>query len=157
MKSAGISPMVLEDLDDIEEIEGLSFTIPWTRQAFVRELCENPIARYFTVRDKGRAVAYGGMWIIVDEAHITNLAVHPEYRGKGIGRMLLKGMIDYGIENGIESFTLEVRESNLIAINLYSQLGFKKAGIRKCYYSDTNENALVMWLRLKNNSSWTSG
>jgi ribosomal-protein-alanine N-acetyltransferase len=88
------------------------------------------------------------MWVIIDEAHITNLAVHPEYRGKGIGRMLLKGMIDYGIKNGIESFTLEVRESNLIAINLYSQLGFKKAGIRKGYYSDTNENALIMWLRL---------
>ena len=112
------------------------------------ELCDNALARYFTVRDGDRAVAYGGMWLIFNEAHITNLAVHPEYRGKGIGRLLLKGMIDYGLSNGIQSFTLEVRESNKAAIGLYSKLGFKKAGSRKGYYSDTKEDAVIMWLRV---------
>ena len=147
MNNPAISPMRMEDLDDIETIENLSFRIPWPRQAFVRELCENTLARYFTVRDNGRAVAYGGMWLILDEAHITNIAVHPRYRGKGIGKALLKGMIDYGISKGIKSFTLEVRESNHAAIALYSRLGFKRAGTRKGYYPDTREDAIIMWLR----------
>lgn len=147
MNNPAISPMRMEDLDDIETIENLSFRIPWPRQAFVRELCENTLARYFTVRDNGRAVAYGGMWLILDEAHITNIAVHPRHRGKGIGKALLKGMIDYGISKGIKSFTLEVRESNHAAIALYSRLGFRRAGTRKGYYPDTREDAIIMWLR----------
>ncbi len=148
MNNPAISPMRIEDLDDIETIENLSFQAPWPRQAFVRELCENTLARYFTVRDNGRAVAYGGMWLILDEAHITNIAVHPRYRGEGIGKALLKGMIDFGISKGIKSFTLEVRESNHVAIALYSRLGFKRAGTRKGYYSDTREDAIIMWLRI---------
>ncbi len=147
MNNPAISPMRMEDLDDIETIENLSFRRPWPRQAFVRELCENTLARYFTVRDNGRAVAYGGMWLILDEAHITNIAVHPRHRGKGIGKALLKGMIDYGISKGIKSFTLEVRESNHAAIALYSRLGFRRAGTRKGYYPDTREDAIIMWLR----------
>lgn len=146
MKHLDVSPMRMEDLDDIETIENLSFQTPWPRQAFVQELCDNNFARYFTVRDNGRAVAYGGMWLILDEAHITNIAVHPRYRGKGIGKALLKGMIDYGISKGIKSFTLEVRESNYVAISLYNRLGFKRAGTRKEYYSDTREDAIIMWL-----------
>lgn len=144
-----IMPMGLEDLDDIERIEALSFSVPWTRQAYERELCENRLAHYFTIKDGDRAVAYGGMWLILDEAHITNIAVHPQYRRMGIGKKLLQGMIDYGIFNGMKSFTLEVNENNHGAIELYSGMGFKRVGIRKGYYSDTDENAIIMWLELK--------
>ncbi len=143
-----ISPMHMEDLDDIEEIERLSFSIPWPRQAFVQELSQNRLARYFTVRDNNKAIAYGGMWFILDEAHITNLAVHPLHRRKGIGRTLLREMIDYGVSNEIKSFTLEVRESNQGAMKLYKDMGFVKAGIRKGYYSDTKEDAVIMWLEI---------
>jgi len=148
VKGLVIKPMLVEDLEYIYEIERLSFSIPWPMEAFVRELTSNRLAHYLTVRDKDRVAAYGGMWLILDEAHITNLAVHPAYRRKGIGRMLLKGMIEYGISNGIKSFTLEVRESNHAAIKLYEGAGFVKAGTRKGYYSDTNENAIIMWLEL---------
>lgn len=148
MKGLRLMPLTLEDLDDIEQIEQLSFSTPWPRQAFIKELSENRLARYFTIKDGARAVAYGGMWLIMDEAHITNFAVHPGYRGKGIGKMLLRGMIDYGTSNGIGSFTLEVNENNHAAIGLYSGMGFEKAGIRKGYYWDTGENAIIMWLRL---------
>ncbi len=141
-------PMLIEDLDQIQEIESLSFTIPWSREAFVQELTANRFAHYITVRDNSRVAAYGGMWLILNEAHITNLAVHPEYRRKGIGKILIRGMIEYGISRKIDSFTLEVRASNHIALKLYEDLGFVKAGIRKGYYSDINEDAIIMWLEV---------
>ena len=148
MNRLRLSPMGIEDLDDIEQIERLSFSTPWPRQAFVKEICDNRLARYYTIKDGNRAVAYGGMWYILDEAHITNFAVHPEYRGRGIGKMLLKGLIDFGTSDGMRSFTLEVSENNHTAIGLYSGMGFVKAGLRNGYYSDTGEDAIIMWLEL---------
>ncbi len=144
-----IMPMELKDLDGVKQIENLSFNNPWSRAAYENELCENELAHYFTVKDGDKVIAYGGMWLILDEAHITNFAVHPEYRKRGIGKKLLRGIINFGILKGIKSFTLEVKKSNSIAIGLYSGMGFVKAGIRKGYYSDTGEDALIMWLDIK--------
>ncbi len=149
MNNFQIAPMELGDLDDVEHIENLSFDTPWPRSAYENELCENQFARYLTLKEKNRVVAYGGMWFILNEAHITNIAVHPEYRRRGLGRKLLQSMINLGIFNGIKSFTLEVKESNITAIGLYSTMGFVKAGIRKGYYADTGDDAIIMWLKLK--------
>jgi len=143
-----ISFMNVDDIDSVMEVEENSFTLPWPRQAFVNELRNNKFAHYLAARVDGRVIAYGGMWFILDEAHITNIAVHPDFREKGIGTSLLKRMIGYGISKGIEKFTLEVRASNQKAINLYRKEGFTECGVRKRYYSDTNEDALIMWLKL---------
>ncbi len=148
MNDITVSFMEMADIEEVMEIEEKSFNIPWPRQAFVKELCDNKFACYLVARWEGRVVAYGGMWFILDEAHITNIAVHPDYREKGIGTRLLKEMIAYGVSREITSFTLEVKVSNQKAINLYKKEGFEAAGTRKGYYSDTLEDALIMWLKL---------
>jgi ribosomal-protein-alanine N-acetyltransferase len=140
--------MNLMDLDDIMEVERLSFTLPWSREAFYRELTDNPYAYYIVADKDGKAIGYGGVWIVVDEAHITNIAVRPEYRGKKIGETLLKQLQNLAREKGAKTMTLEVRVSNHVAQNLYRKLGFKNGGIRKGYYTDNFEDALVMWVNL---------
>lgn len=140
--------MNLMDLDDIMEVERLSFTLPWSREAFYRELTDNPYAYYIVADIDGKAIGYGGVWIVVDEAHITNIAVRPEYRGKKIGETLLKQLQNLAREKGAKTMTLEVRVSNHVAQNLYRKLGFKNGGIRKGYYTDNFEDALVMWVNL---------
>ena len=140
--------MNLMDLDDIIEVERLSFTLPWSREAFYRELTDNPYAYYIVADIDGKAIGYGGVWIVVDEAHITNIAVRPEYRGKKIGETLLKQLQNLAREKGAKTMTLEVRVSNHVAQNLYRKLGFKNGGIRKGYYTDNFEDALVMWVNL---------
>lgn len=140
--------MNLMDLDDIMEVERLSFTLPWSREAFYRELTDNPYAYYIVADIDGKAIGYGGVWIVVDEAHITNIAVRPEYRGKKIGETLLKQLQNLAREKGAKTMTLEVRVSNHVAQNLYRKLGFLNGGIRKGYYTDNFEDALVMWVNL---------
>lgn len=147
MKELRITPMGIEDLKNIQEIERLCFAVPWSKEAFEQELASNRLARYFSARYGDRVVAYAGIWLILDEGHITNIAVHPAYRRRGIAKKLLDEMIEYGLSRGIQSFTLEVRESNYEALKLYQDTGFVKAGVRKGYYSDTNENAIIMWLK----------
>lgn len=143
-----VSQMSMEDLEGVLEIEKASFAIPWSRQAFVQELMDNRFAHYLTARLGNEVIAYGGMWFILDEAHITNIAVHPGHRAKGIGSLLLDEMIRYAISKGIESLTLEVRASNHSALRLYRKKGFSEAGVRKGYYSDNNEDAIIMWKRV---------
>lgn len=110
-----------------------------------QDISINPLARYFIVEKDGIAVAYGGMWLISPEGHITNIAVHPGYRREGIGKALLHHMIEKSEEEGMTCHTLEVRASNRAAIVLYCKFGFFECGIRKNYYEDTNEDALIMW------------
>lgn len=140
-----IIPTVKAHIDDIVKIENRVFTIPWSKDALLEEVTRNRFAVYFSAVMENQVVGYIGMWKIFDEGHITNLAVHPGYQNKGIGKALLKHLIDYSASHGITKMTLEVRESNIKAIRLYRSFGFRNVGIRKKYYSDNNEDALIMW------------
>lgn len=150
-----IEPMRLRDVAAVLEVEKQSFTSPWSGAAFVSELLSNERAHYLVakVRDARRAlvragtrlIGYIGVWLVVDEGHITNVAVHPDYRGHGIGRRLLTEAIDFCAGKGATRMTLEVRVSNEIAQRLYRDLGFVAAGVRPGYYRDNNEDALIMW------------
>ncbi|NLK33909.1 MAG: ribosomal protein S18-alanine N-acetyltransferase [Gracilibacteraceae bacterium] len=143
-----LQKMSLEDIDQVCEIENLSFAVPWSRESFESELVNNNLARYIVAKAEGKVVAYGGIWIILDEGHITNIAVHPEFRGRRIGEKLVKEMIKRAKESKAERITLEVRASNVAARKLYKKLGFKDGGIRKGYYTDTGEDAVIMWNEL---------
>lgn len=137
--------MIIDDIDDVFEIETTSFSHPWSKQSFYDEM-KNERALYIVAIVEDKPIAYMGTWLIFDEAHVTNVAVLPQYRRLGIGQKLLKNMIDTVKQKGICSMTLEVRESNLPAQSMYQKLGFEAAGIRKNYYEDTKENAIIMWL-----------
>lgn len=140
--------MTMQDVGAVAELERLAFTTPWPHDAFVNELTKNPNARYVVAVHNNRIVAYCGMWIIIDEAHITNIAVHPLFRGKKIGLSLMIKMMGFAKMSGAHSMTLEVRPSNTVARNMYIRLGFREHGLRKRYYSDNNEDAIIMWVTL---------
>jgi ribosomal-protein-alanine N-acetyltransferase len=140
-----VTETTLEHIDDIIMVERLSFTIPWSKNAFIQELRENKFSIYISALLDGNVVGYAGMWKIFDEGHITNIAVHPEFRKIGIGSRLLEKLIDISREKDIEKLTLEVRKSNTAAKNLYLKYGFKEEGIRKSYYADNGEDAIIMW------------
>ncbi len=139
-----IVPMKEEHLQDVLHISNVSFPIAWSRESFEKELL-NVFAKYFVAVKDGRVLGYGGMWIIIDEAHITNIAVHPSYRGEGVGDNILKAMIAQCGAQRVTAMTLEVRSSNEPAKNLYKKYGFKEEGIRKAYYEDNHEDAIIMW------------
>lgn len=140
--------MTLADIDSVYEIEKASFKSPWTKASFEQEITGNVMAIYFVLEDVKEILAFGGMWKILDELHITNIAVKPSKRGCGHGKALVQGMIDYALHEGFKSMTLEVRVNNVSAIGLYESFGFVSAGIRPKYYIDTGEDALVMWKEL---------
>ncbi|EMS70632.1 ribosomal protein S18-alanine N-acetyltransferase [Ruminiclostridium cellobioparum] len=137
--------MTPEHLDGVMIIENLSFKIPWSRNAFMDELSTNQMALYVVAVSGSEVIGYGGLWRILDEGHITNIAVHPEFRRCGAGSRILDKLLEICDINGIRSLTLEVRKSNLPAQKLYEKYGFKAEGLRKGYYSDTGEDALIMW------------
>jgi ribosomal-protein-alanine N-acetyltransferase len=139
-----IEPMRLEDLADVQRIEAASFTAPWPENAYRSELMTNRLASYLVARVDGRIVAYGGMWLMVDEAHITTFAVHPGWRRQRIGERLLLAFLDLARERHAREATLEVRLSNVPARRLYEKYGFRPVGLRPRYYSDNNEDALIM-------------
>jgi len=145
MSELKVRKMTLDDIDDVLEIENKSFLTPWTSQSFEREIRENMLAVYLVVEMENNILGYGGMWMIIDEAHITNIAVHPNFRNRDIGSYLLKSMIEYAEKLGIYRMTLEVRKSNIPAQRLYKKFGFESCGIRPKYYMDTNEDAIIMW------------
>ena len=133
-----------EHIDDIMIIEHLSFKIPWSRESIRQEIMENKFAIYLSAQVDGRVVGYAGMWSVCGEGHITNIAVHPEYRQVGIGSRLMERLIDIAKEEGISWMTLEVRKSNLVAQRLYKKYGFEECGLRKSYYADNGEDAIIM-------------
>ncbi len=139
-----IEPMRLEDLSAVHAIERASFTSPWPPNAYRSELESNRLAHYLVARTEGVVTAYGGMWLMVDEAHITTFAVHPAWRRQGIGERLLLAFLDLAIDRGAHEATLEVRLSNLPARRLYEKYGFRPVGLRPNYYSDDHEDALIM-------------
>lgn len=133
------------DIDAISSLEKICFTVPWSRDSIARELTENDMAFYIVAELNGQVVGYAGMWHIVDEAHITNVAVLPEQRNKHIATAIIAVMIQFSEEKGIRRFTLEVRSSNEPAKALYRNFGFKEEGLRKGYYEDNGEDAVIMW------------
>ncbi|MDX9871318.1 MAG: ribosomal protein S18-alanine N-acetyltransferase [Clostridia bacterium] len=146
-----LRPMVLDDISQIIAIEKKSFPTPWSAYAFTCELCDNEFAYYFVLsleNNPSAVIGYGGMWIITDEAHITNIAVTPDYRGKRLGERLMEGLMALAKAKQVVRMTLEVRLSNEPAQRLYKRIGFASAGIRPGYYIDTNEDALIMWKEL---------
>jgi [ribosomal protein S18]-alanine N-acetyltransferase len=134
-------------LDAIMEIERLSFPTPWSRNAFVQEL-KNPVSHLWALLDGGSLSGYMCFWMFDSEIQLINVAVHPEKRGKGLGRFLMGKMTETGVANGMHQVWLEVRTSNLAARALYGKLGFSTVGRRTLYYRDTNEDAIVMSLSL---------
>ncbi|TJX14905.1 ribosomal-protein-alanine N-acetyltransferase [Tissierella creatinini] len=142
--------MEIKDLDEIMEIEKAAFSTPWTRNSFEKEIKENMLAKYIVAEVEGKVVGYVGIWLIIDEGHITNIAVSKDYRGMGIGKFLMMGMIDFCKKQGIHNMTLEVRASNTVAQNLYRKMGFLDCGIRPNYYADGNEDAVIMWKTIEN-------
>ena len=146
MFSAKIKPMQKSDLDDVISIEAKAYgEHHWSKDSFMSEL-SNDLAKYFSVfNTDGQLIGYCGCWQILEEAHITNIAVSLDYRRKHIGEALLTTIIDECYRNMAKYITLEVRVGNKPAIALYEKYGFKSLGVRKGYYHDNNEDALIMW------------
>jgi ribosomal-protein-alanine N-acetyltransferase len=145
MNDIEILSLKLEHVNSVLKIDVLSFPTPWSKESFQREIEVNKFARYVVAKKDGVIIGYAGMWLILDEGHITNIAVHPEYRGIGSGNLLLEALIEICRTESITSLTLEVRKSNLVAQNLYKKYGFSEQGIRKGYYGDNKEDAVIMW------------
>ena len=139
-----IDPMRLDDVPAVHEIEQISFATPWPAHAFEQELRGNRLASYVVARAGDRVVGFAGIWLMVDEAHVTTFGVHPEWRRQGIGRQLLLGLCELSVSIGARRMTLEVRVSNAGAQALYRGFGFDIAGRRPGYYTDDGEDALVM-------------
>jgi len=139
-----VEPMSIEDLPDVHRIERASFSVPWPDDAYRSELQGNRLASYLVARVDGRLVAYGGIWLMVDEAHITTFAVDPAWRRQRVGETLLLALMGVAIGRRAREATLEVRLSNLPARKLYEKYGFRPVGVRPRYYSDNGEDALIM-------------
>lgn len=140
-----IRRMTVADIEQVHAIEEATFAMPWSRQSFLEEMERNACARYLVaVETEGTIVAYGGAWVIFDEGHITNVAVEKARRGEGIGRKLMVALMQYAANLGVRYLTLEVRRSNTVAQALYKSLGFVELAVRKRYYEDNGEDALLM-------------
>jgi ribosomal-protein-alanine N-acetyltransferase len=177
-----IEPMQLRDVAEVMEIEGLSFPSPWSARAYRYELQQNNLSHYLVARPQrtlarkepgfwaglqraiGVAVpseasilGYGGFWLMAGEAHISTIAVRPEWRRRGIGELLLVAMLELAVELGGDLATLEVRVSNVVAQSLYQKYGFAKVGLRPHYYSDRGEDALIMTTKHLTSAAFQSG
>jgi ribosomal-protein-alanine N-acetyltransferase len=139
-----ITAMRTEDIADAHEVERASFPVPWPAYALRQELETNRLARYLVARVDDEIIAYAGLWMMVDEAHITTFAVLPAWRRQGVGARLLLAQLHLAIELGATLATLEVRLSNIEARRLYERFGFRPVGVRPHYYSDNGEDALIM-------------
>lgn len=157
-----VEPMRLADVSEVMAIERVAFTAPWSARAFRYEIADNGqsimlVARASTPgdwrqrwlarlgwRERTPVLGYGGVWLFTDEAHVSTLAVHPDWRGRGLGENLLLSLLDSGAEQGARRATLEVRVSNRAAQSLYQKYGFKVVSVRKRYYSDNGEDAYIM-------------
>ncbi len=143
-KNIEIRRMTIADIPAVHQIETAAFAIPWSERSFHQELETNPCARYLVAVRDGQILGYAGAWIVLDEGHITNIAVDKAVRGTGIGRKLTESLMQYASDLGAAYLTLEVRKSNEIAQNLYKSLGFIKVGVRSKYYEDNGEDGWLM-------------
>jgi len=132
-------------LDQLYEVEKDSFLTPWSKNELERDALQNDKSIYYVALENDNVIGYAAMWHIVNEGHITNIAVKSEYRQKGIGALLVAELITFAQKKEMIGITLEVRVSNIAAQKLYEKFGFKPEGVRKKYYKDTNEDAIIMW------------
>ena len=139
-----IEPMTFADIPAVHAIERQSFAVPWPDDAYRSELATNRLASYVVARAGEAVVGFAGLWVMVDEAHVTTFAVDPRWRRRGIGERLLLGLFDIAMARRAREATLEVRLSNVPARRLYEKFGFRPVGIRPRYYSDNGEDALIM-------------
>ena len=146
MENLTLKKLDKEDVNGLYEVSSLSLKETWSLGSIEQEL-SNKFARYIVCKDGDKVIGFIGAWLIASEGQITNLAVHPDYRKKGIGKKLMKSLISSLKEEDCNAITLEVRESNTVAKNLYKNLGFLSEGIRKNFYEDNKEDANIMWLR----------
>lgn len=143
-----IRKMTVEDVDAVHEVDKKCFTAPWTKKIFEKEVSSNSFAHYFVVEHEETIIGYLGMWIVIDDAQITNIAILPDYRGHGIGENVFGYGMAYAQKTGATRLSLEVRVTNEVAQSLYKKFGLKKGGVRKGYYPDNCEDAYVMWVNL---------
>lgn len=143
MPDITIRRMTMDDVDGVYAVESSTFVDAWSRDAFVSDM-KNPVARYLVAEQDGQIIGYAGAWVILDESHITNIAVLAAHRGRGTGKRLTRDLLQYLSNLGAAYATLEVRRSNAVAQHLYQSLGFIQLGVRKRYYTDNNEDALLM-------------
>jgi len=134
----------MADVPQVHAIEEATFPTPWSIQSFEDEMTKNVCARYMVAEEDGRILAFAGAWMILEEGHITNIAVTKEERGRGIGKAVTTALMQYAANLGVQYMTLEVRRSNLVAQQMYRSLGFIELGYRKRYYEDNGEDALLM-------------
>ena len=139
-----VEPMTVHDIASVHEIERASFFTPWPDDAYRNELVTNRLASYVVARAGDEVVGFAGLWVMVDEAHITTFAVHPRWRRRGVGQRLLLRLLELANDRRAREATLEVRLSNVPARRLYEKYGFRPVGIRPRYYSDNGEDALIM-------------
>lgn len=145
IETFSIKRMQITDIDSVLETEHLCYPTPWSRFAFDTELNENHYALYIVGKIGGRVIAHAGTWVVLDEAHITNIAVRPEWQAHGIGGKMLLALLSLARARGAERATLEVRKSNHTAQKFYEKYGFVFRGRRLRYYTDSGEDALIMW------------
>ncbi len=140
-----IREMTIDDVDSIFEIEKEQFVVPWTKESFIKDLTENFCAIYYVAICDGEIAGYLGLWHVITEGHMTNVAVGKKFEGRGIGNLLIQKMIDVAIEKEMIGITLEVSTVNDKALHLYKKYGFEVHGTRKEYYEVTKEDCYVMW------------
>lgn len=140
-----ISPMRYEDIAVVQEIEHQVFPSPWSRATFEREIGSPEFHRLVVAKTGDRLVGYACLFHVIDEGHITNIGVDPEYQNQGIGTKLMYNLVCYALHKGVQRLMLEVRPSNAAARHLYREFGFFRTGIRKGYYTDTGEDAYIYW------------
>jgi len=140
-----IKRMTIDDIKDILVIENLCFTLPWSYESFYNEVQLNKFAHYHIIRFNDQITGYIGLWQVLDEGHITNIAIHPDFRRLGLACKLIEYTLDFCKDSSITSLTLEVRKSNISAQNLYKKYGFVEEGIRKQYYADNKADSIIMW------------
>ena len=142
-----IRNMTVGDLDQVMEIESYSFPTPWPRHIYEHDLTQNASSRFFVALDGGKdgpVVGYIGNWFVADECHVGSIATQREARGRGVAEALLVHTARAGLVERVTYIVLEVRVNNFAAINLYKKLGFNQVGVRRGYYRDTGEDALLM-------------
>lgn len=149
-----VEPMLRKHLDRVIEIENECFPRPWSKSLFLSELAMPATRAYFIARIGSEIVGFGGMMMAGDECHITNISVDPACQGQGIAKHILLAVSDEAITRGARSITLEVREGNVAGRRLYEGFGFEAVGVRKNYYVETREDALVMWARRVNQPAY---
>jgi ribosomal-protein-alanine N-acetyltransferase len=133
-------------VDAVWALDGLCFGTPWARSDFEKDIGDNILAAYMVAETGKQLIGYAGIWVVVGEGHLTNVAVHPDWRDQGVATMLLAELLKAARQKGAERFTLEVRPSNARAVALYEKFGFHTVGYRKGYYGDNGEDAAIMWL-----------